>query len=376
MEVKYRRVFETLRSEILRGKYSSNSVFPSVAMLIRRFGISNLTAVKVMSKLKEEGLVCSYQGRGTFVTRRGMSRLIGLVVPGISHSSEFFQPIVAELIRKAQEFDYTLLMDGTWSSDASDNGREAIEVAAHFIRRKVAGVIYQPVENFKDSESVNRRVLSAFSKAGIPVVLLDGDIVPMPSRSEYDLVSIDNVGAGEFLAAHLQECGARQIRFLMRGSAGHNVENRVKGVVNAVRGKGGTWRPSNVLKIDPSDREAVRKMLRQRPRPDAFICENDVLAAKLMKTLIALGFSVPGDFLLAGFDDIQIARLSMPGITTIHQPCDVIAATAFSRLVERISKPKLPALHLMAPHSLVVRGSTVANRRVAGIAQGKKKGRK
>ena len=54
VEIKYRKVLETLKGEILRGKYSSSSAFPSKAMLIRRFGISNLTAVNDLSKLKDE----------------------------------------------------------------------------------------------------------------------------------------------------------------------------------------------------------------------------------------------------------------------------------------------------------------------------------
>ena len=67
--VKYRKVLDLLRDDILAGKYSLRSKFPSVAMIIRRFGISYLTAVKVVEMLKDEGLVRSYQGRGTFVTR-------------------------------------------------------------------------------------------------------------------------------------------------------------------------------------------------------------------------------------------------------------------------------------------------------------------
>ena len=65
---KYSDVFDALKEEIVGGKYRVGSVFPSHAMIARRFGISNLTAVKVVEKLKDAGLVCSQQGRGTFVT--------------------------------------------------------------------------------------------------------------------------------------------------------------------------------------------------------------------------------------------------------------------------------------------------------------------
>ena len=64
-----------------------------------RFKISRLTAVKAFDKLKDEGLVSSRVGAGTFVTKDAKSRFIGLVVPGISYSLEFFQPIIAERVR-------------------------------------------------------------------------------------------------------------------------------------------------------------------------------------------------------------------------------------------------------------------------------------
>ena len=196
-DAKYRTLVETLKSNILSGKYGNGHPFPSVRSLIRRHGLSNTTVLHALDELSKQGFISRKQGRGTFVADGAGSRFIGLVVPGISYSSEFFQPIIAELIQLARNHDYTILMDGAWSPKSDDNGREAIEVAARLIKRRVAGVIYQPLEYSVNSEAVNRRILSAFSNAGIPVVLLDGDIVPGPARSNYDLVSIDNVTAGE-----------------------------------------------------------------------------------------------------------------------------------------------------------------------------------
>ena len=104
-EVKYLKAYETLRMEILGDKYSSRRTFPSIVATCKRFGISRLTAFKVFDKLKDEGLISSCIGSGTFVTNGGRSRLIGLVIPGVSYSSEFFQPIVAELVRLAHKND-------------------------------------------------------------------------------------------------------------------------------------------------------------------------------------------------------------------------------------------------------------------------------
>lgn len=369
--------YQTLRSEILSGRYSIDKPFPSVTMLTRRFGISSLTAVKVLDRLKEGGLVRSHQGRGTFVTKQAVSRLIGLVIPGIAYSSEFFQPIIAEFVRLARKNDFTILMEGVWSSEAKSNGSAAVDVAAQLIKRKVAGVIFQPIEYFEDSEALNRRVLSAFDKAHIPVTLLDGDIVMAPMRSEYDLVSIDNVSAGEILARHVMGRGAKSLRFLMRANWVANVQNRALGVRNAVLSGGGKWSDRHVLTFDPSDVQRLKGVLRTRPRPDAFICENDVIAAELVKSLGSLGYAVPKDVLVAGFDDVRISKLSSPGITSIHQPCEEIAQLAFERLLRRMSTPTMPSVHLTPQFALVVRESTspatpaVAARKRAQVKTGK-----
>ena len=356
----YKDILELLRSEILSGKYSLSRKLPSSVALSRRFKTTRFTIRQALDSLRHEGLIVAQRGSGTFVSKQGRSRIVGLVIPGISYSSEFFQPIVASLIRIAHENDYTILMEGVWSLNSSDNTQEAVEVAARLIKRRVAGVIYQPLEYSENSEAINRRVLAAFSKAGIPVVLLDGDIVAYPKRSDFDLVSIDNVAAGETVGLHMLERGAKNVYFLMRENWVQNVRNRAHGVGNVVLAMGGEWKASNVVCGDPLDADFVGRIMRRRPKPDAFVCENDVLAAGLKMTLEGQGIAVPGSVMVAGFDDVQIARITPPGITTIRQPLDMIAQVAFKRLCERMSDPRSTQtpFHAVCPFSLVVRGTT------------------
>ena len=356
----YKDILEQLKGEILGGKYSSSRRLPSSTALARRFNATRFTIRQALDRLRQEGLIVAQKGSGTFVSRQARSRLVGVVIPGISYSSEFFQPIVASLIQCAHERDYTILMEGVWTPNAKNNSEEALAVARRLVERKVAGVIYQPLEYSQNSEAANKRVLELFSKAGIPVVLLDGDIVAYPKRSDFDLVSIDNVAAGETIGLHMLERGAKNVYFLMRENWVQNVRNRAHGVGNVVLARGGEWKASNVVCGDPLDADFVGRIMRRRPKPDAFVCENDVLAAGLKMTLEGLGVSVPGSVMVAGFDDVQIARITPPGITTIRQPLDMIAQVAFKRLCERMSDPRSTQtpFHAVCPFSLVVRGTT------------------
>lgn len=363
---KYQNAYEILRAEILGGKYSSRLAFPSVTAASRRFGISRLTAVKVFDKLKGEGLVCARSGAGTFVTRQGALRKIGLILPGLVSYSEYFQPIVNEITHLARAEGFELCLGNVSAQEVKARTHEVRELAASFIRSKVAGVIYQPLEYLDGADAVNVRILSVFDRAKVPVVLLDSDVLPPPASSSHDVVTIDNVDAGERLANHLFDRGAKEVRFFRLPEMLPTVAKRMRGVMCAAVLRGRKWTAESVLAAQPDDKAAIRRYLRRRPRPDAFVCENDTVAAVLLRTLTELKVKVPDDVMLAGFDDVQHARLTTPSLTTVRQPCAKIAETAFRRLVSRIARPDLLPVCIALPAPLVVRESTAAARRSSG----------
>lgn len=85
---------------------------------------------------------------------------------------------------------------------------------------------------------------------------------------------------------------------------------------------------------------------------------NDQAAAILAQTLETLGLEIPRDVMLAGFDDVRIARQMDPPLTTIRQPCADLAAMAFRTPVERIQNPSLPPREILLTAPLAVRAST------------------
>ena len=116
------------------------------------------------------------------------------------------------------------------------------------------------------------------------------------------------------------------------------------------------------LVCEPDDVNAIRRRIRTKG-VDAFMCSDDETAAKLMQTLNAIGYSVPGDILVTGFNDLRIANLLSPALTTMRVPCEDIARAAFARLVSRIFDPLLPSTRIYFPVELIERGSTVRLRR-------------
>ena len=67
---------------------------------------------------------------------------------------------------------------------------------------------------------------------------------------------------------------------------------------------------------------------------------------------------MPEDVQVAGFDDVNFARLVSPGLTTMHLPCAEIGATAYRTLLARVERPDLPPRTISLAEPLVVRAST------------------
>ena len=356
----YKEILETLKTDILSGKYSSCHAFPSVGTLVRRFGVARGTVHHAFDELAHQGLISRKQGRGTFVTNNATSRKIGLIVPGVA-CTDFFQPIVSEINQLARKEDYTLLFAEVFSMDREERVHQVRELAAEFIKKRVAGVIYEPLAE-PGGKDANEHILRVFNRANIPVVLIDCDIVPFPRRSEYDVVGVNDVEAGAKIAEHLLSVGAKKIHFLICKLCPTTYNNRLYGAEAALV-KAGRFKKASVLSAEANDLAALKRHIRKYGKPDAFVCSNDAIAAEFRQTLEKAGLSVPRDVLLTGFADLPIAALMSPPLTTIRQERDQLGGRAFKRLLERIANPMLPANEIFFPAPLVVRESTARKKR-------------
>lgn len=364
---KHSQIARTLIGEIRGGKYA-DTAFPSENALARRFGVSRSTVRQALQKLNLAGYIRSSRGRGTLLTSfaRTLGGAVGLLVPGFSYA-EIFPPICREISRLAQERDLEVIFGDSSQTDAKERAERMKAFAHRCVRECVAGAIMQPLEFVPHAEETNREIISILDAAGIPVVLIDYDIVAPPGRSEYDLVGINNFEAGRRLGEHLKETGARNVRFLVKPNNANSVMERALGVASAL----GVDSAQLCATVDSSDARAVATLMKSHP--DALVCRNDTSAARLLATLARLGLRAPDDVRVAGFDDVQHATLVSPALTSIHQPCADIARVAFDFLLSRIANSSLPPRECYLPAPLVVRESTAAPARRGNRTKGNKR---
>jgi LacI family transcriptional regulator len=354
---KHRQVYERVLADIESGRLKEGERLPSEIEMVKEFATSRPTVARALRDLQNLGIVERKVGSGTYVRKSQKaadSWRFGLLIPGLG-STEIFEPICGQLARLAQRQHHTILW-GDFGDKRGEANPDLIEqVCDSYIRQTVAGVFFAPLELTEDRDLINQTVIAALEAAGIPIVLLDRDIVPFPQRSRFDLVGIDNRRAGFLIADHLIKLGCRRIDFLSRPDSAPTVMLRIAGFREALLRAGITPDSRWVHSGEPTDEKFVQSVIANGAT--AIICANDLTAANLMRTLDALGCPVPQKMRIAGFDDVRYAELLRPSLTTIHQPCADIGTLAMQAMLERIENATFPPRDILAQPTLIVRQS-------------------
>ena len=258
---------------------------------------------------------------------------------------------------------YERLLEDWLKTKADISGGQAQDVERHIMRQaealvseRVMGVIFHPVDFCASAERINMTVLDKLRTANMPVVMLDCGT----GYHSFDCVGVDNVQIGWNLAEHVVSNGAKRILFVYRemesGRGSPNAHLRLLGLRNYVMDH-----PEAVFVGECGIRSQGRMSLAsamKRLKPDALVCTSDYAAALAIKHLSASGMCVPRDMLVTGVNDIGIAALTNPPLTTVRQPCADIAQAAVETLEWRLLNPYAAPRSVFVSAPLIVREST------------------
>ncbi len=359
---KYKQIFESLRTALLRGDFRPGDRLPSESELVTEHGASRLTVNRALRELQLAGLIDRRVGSGSYVRQPEAQGLaFGLLIPELGQT-EIFEPICRGMA--SAQIDRHVLVWGQSLSDAQTKQSAAEEICEQLIAKKVSGVFFAPLELTPDHDTVNRKIVTMFDRARIPVVLLDRDIVDFPHRSGYDLVGIDNRRAGHVITRHLIRQGCTRLVFVARPASAPTVDARIAGFKDALV-LARLWRTTDhVWRIDPTDEASVRQCIESN-KPDGVICANDLTAAQFMKTLQDVAADSLAFLRIAGIDDVKYASLLPVPLTTIQQPCNAIGGAAVAAMVQRLREPQMPERDILLDFRLIVRESCGARTRSA-----------
>ena len=352
---KYQQILVDLRRSIANGTVKVGDRLPSESDLGEHYGVSRLTVQRALKELQIESLVERRAGSGTYVLppKEVPGHLFGLLIPGLGET-EVFEPMCQGMAKAGQRGGHALLWGHTAQSASESKEFLANQLCDDFISRRVSGVFFAPLEGIANKDTTNSSILQRLHSAGIAVVLLDRCVCAWPDRSPFDLIGIDNRRGGYQITRHLLQMGAKRPVFLAKSHSAPTVDQRFSGFAEALRAKG--MEPGDMIRCDPADRAAIQQIMSTR-KPDAFVCANDVTAATLMPTLESLGYEVPNDIRITGFDDVRYSHLLRVPLTTIQQPCQELGETAIFAMLSRLAQPDLPARDILLDCKLVVRKS-------------------
>jgi LacI family transcriptional regulator len=324
------------RSDVARKAGTSSAVVSYVINNGPR-PVAPQTRERVLQAIAELG----YRPNRVAQALRGQrSRVLGLIVPDISN------PFYAELARVIENHadlsGYTLVL-----GNSEQDAQRELRYVRTFLDRQVDGL-------FLISGSSSEELMQLFSEIAVPFILLDRRI---NYASNAYLLATDGIAGAIMATRHLISAGHRKIAAMCGPSK--MPSERAKGYIQAMTEAGLEPVLYHASDFDrQSTYELAGSILGKSGRPTAMFATFDVAGISLLRAAADLSIRVPEDLAVVGYDNIQEGLYTVPRLTTVAQPTDVLGKMATEHLIGILEEDREPTfgMRLIEP-SLVIRES-------------------
>ena len=303
--------------------------------------VSSEIRQKVLQIIEETGYTPNPVARSLVMKK---SQLIGVIVPDISN---FF---ISEILNGIEEigkmYGYDILLCNTYG-DLDQELRYLKLLRA----KQVEGIVLM-------TWRLNDKLTQYLSEQDIPLVLINRNT----SQLDIPSVSIDNYQGAYDMTRYLIDGGHRSIAFIRNNldSDAFGLD-QYKGYKQAMEEYGiaiderliqyGNFKLEKAYDI-------VKGFIEEKILPSAIFATSDVMAIGAINCLLDHGYKVPEDVSVVGFNDIKLASIYRPNLTTIRQPIYDIGAVAMRMIIKLINGQEIHDKVVILPHELVVRDSS------------------
>lgn len=274
------------------------------------------------------------------------TNLIGVVIPQTEPGKEFMfsNPFYGELLSAieytARKSGYHLLLSGT---------REDQNYASIAQNRGVDGIIIvgtYPGEN-----------LDALRTIGVPIVLVDSYV----TGSGFHTIGIKDREGARMATQYLIDKGHRDIAFISGSIREHGVNSkRYQGYCEAMQAAG-LCVSKDALYLGTVDHEygqqAAESYVRRGKRQTAAFVTADILAMGFIKGLMEHNVRVPEEMSIVGFDDVYLAQMCYPSLTTVNQDIARKGQLAVQCILDTVENPGIGRIEHILPLALTERDS-------------------
>jgi LacI family transcriptional regulator len=275
----------------------------------------------------------------------GRSRIFGLIV------SEITNPFFPELIQGFEDIavanGYEILVSST-----NYDPKRMSHCIRRMLERKVEGVA---VMTF----GIEEPLLDQLARRKVPLVFIDIG----PKRPGISLLKVDYQRGIRQGVQHLAALGHKDISFISGPIKLHSAQSRQTAFSASMKECGIASEPEWIIEGNHTMEggvAAMDRLLAAKKLPTAVMCSNDMTAIGVLHKLYRAGLRVPDDLSVIGFDDIHIAAVTIPPLTTVQMSRFDIARAAVTALRAHVEQTEGSALkrEYKIETELVVREST------------------
>lgn len=337
------------------------------AEVARRAGVSRTTVSFVLNDVRDRGISEATRERVLAVARElgyepnaaartlagGATRTVALVVPRIEHLhvDAFLAQLVGSVNQACHAHGLRLLIEST-----EGEGREPGGFLQLVRSRSIDGLI---VANLRTVEIEHLRRLR---DSRVPLVVLGCNL---PASEGFATMGDDTWQSARLAVRHLLELGHRRVGLVNYAAPEfHSASQRERGWRQALADAGIDADPRWIAHGDisaHSGHEATRELLARGQALTALFAGNDTIALGALRALHEAGLRVPQDMALVGYDDIPLAPLAVPALTSVHTDPVGHGRLAVQMLLAQLRGTQLPPDAGLAAPTLVVRESCGAH---------------
>lgn len=273
------------------------------------------------------------------------TRTIGLVIPDVSN------PFFADITRGIEQLAYAQGYHVFLCNTEEDPARE-LALIESLEEKRVDGLV---LCSSRLSEALLADLLPR-----LPAVVLINRTISIDDDDPFPSVILDDEHGGWLATNHLIQRGHSRIGLLAGPANSFSGQGRHTGYLTAMAAAGLSSQPGWIVNCQPSVEGgylAARSLLHQHPELTALFCYNDLVSVGALQACSELSRRIPQDLMVVGYDDIPLAALVSPTLTTCRVQRRELGALAVDALLERLRDCTEGCKQIVLQPDLVIRQS-------------------
>lgn len=349
---KYVKIAEYFKKLMESGEIKYGEKILSESEIVEKFKVSRHTVRQALMELDNGKYIQKEQGKGTFCIFREKDNSVKNIAVLTTYISNYIFPTIISGIEEVlSSYGYNLTLFNT--NNEKQKERECLK---KIIDSEVLGLIVEPTKSAL--ENTNLDLYRELEKKSIPYIMIN---------AQYDALNpsyiiMDDIKGGNIITNYLLQLGHREIAGIFKSDDLQGV-NRKLGYIKSLEEYKIELNKDYLGEYETSEAnffpyEFTSNLLRKSNRPSSIVCYNDQIAVQVLQAIRDMGYSVPEDISIVGYDDSDLATATEVKLTTIRHPKHEMGRRAARFLMNMIEKKEEKLEYIYKPE-LIVRNSAI-----------------